>query len=107
MESLISTYPQIQVLVVAPFEPARVGLSESLSRPPDLGVVGDCAGLTELAQHRELQRADVLLVDAAVLASSAPDAGATLNGIRGDLKVLFLGSALEAAALSTESLEFA
>ncbi|MBI1884937.1 MAG: response regulator transcription factor [Chloroflexi bacterium] len=94
-----------KVYIVAPFEPLRVGLANTVSTAPGMEVTGASGSLLEMAQSEGYRRADVLVIDVQSLNGGAGDEiYSRLKEWLPELRVLFLGSPQEALTISFESI---
>jgi DNA-binding NarL/FixJ family response regulator len=107
MESPRESANPIRVFTVAPFEPVRVGLRDGFaSRAGDIEFIGDCSTLTEMLSDSRYGEADVLVVDAATLNPASAQAYGPLMAQLPSLKVLFIGSPVEASSISADTLRW-
>lgn len=96
---------RIKVFIVADFEPLRLGLENAIAGGPDMKVTGSVSSLEAMATSGGFRGADVLVVDMAALAKVDTDPiYARLQEWVPGLKVLFLGSAQEAAGIGFDSI---
>ena len=95
----------LKVAIVADFEPLRAGLAATVASAPDMELVEVGPSLPELLASGAYRAADVLLIDVNVLAeANVADAYARLSEWLPALKVLFLGSAQDAQAITFEAI---
>ncbi len=95
---------KIRVCVVAPFEPLRVGLVNTISSADGLEVVGEGHVLADLVSLPAFREADVLLVDSDALLGARRVTYDQLNEWLPSLKVLFLGTRDDAKNLTPDDL---
>jgi len=94
----------ITVYIVADFEPMRSGLVKAVSGASDMQVVGEASTLQEMAQETGQADADILVVDMQTLEMTDRDVMyERLREWVPAIKVCFLGSNQEAAAIRFES----
>lgn len=95
----------IKVYIVADFEPLGLGLADAIADAPDLEVVGLGSSLEEMARGKEYQQADVLVLDVEALnRADMQTVYARLSEWLPGLKVVFLGSAHDAASVNPDDI---
>jgi DNA-binding NarL/FixJ family response regulator len=94
----------IRVVIVAPYEPMRVGLAGVISAAEGMQVVGQCRDLAELAGSGNLRAADVFVVDSDALVGARRATYDALAEWLPRLRVLFLGTPDDARNLSPDDI---
>lgn len=99
-----SDLPVIKVCIVAPFEPLRLGLVGTIGNIPDMEVVGEVNGLSDLITSPAFREADVLVVDSDSVQGANRALYTQINEWLPALKVLFLGTQEDARDLSPDDI---
>lgn len=95
----------VKAYVVADFEALRIGLVSGLAGAPDVEVLGDASSLEEMAYEGLYREADVLVIDVqAFNKANMADVQPRLREWLPGLRVLFLGTTQDAAAIQPDDL---
>lgn len=95
----------IQVFIVVDFEPLRVGLASTLSKAPDMQLVGQASSVEEMVSRDEYHAAEILVIDAQVAnRTGLREALDQLQERLPAVKVIFLANPEDARFLSFEDI---
>ncbi len=95
----------VKVYIVADFEALRIGLVGGLATAHDVEVLGEAPSLEEMADEGSYRQADVLVVDVQAFNKANMDnVQPRLREWLPGLRVLFLGTLQDAAAIQPEDL---
>lgn len=95
----------VKVYVVIDFEPLRLGLVHTIATASDIEVLGAVSSLEEMALDGTFRKADVLVVDAqSINPANMPEVMQRISEWFPALKVLFIGTADDARAVSPDDI---
>jgi DNA-binding NarL/FixJ family response regulator len=100
-EVLADEGTRLRISIVAEFEPLRLGLTQMLATATDFEVINQAESMEAVVRSSKSACADVLVVDAQALTAGFQTPSEWLQ----TKKLVFVGSAPSATALSTETIQ--
>ena len=95
----------LRVYVVAMFEPLHAGLASAISEAADMKLAGAASSLDEMASDDAYREADVIVMDVqAINRSQVPLFYQRIGEWMPSMKMLFLGTELDARAISPDDI---